>query len=286
MQSDIHRNAIAAIGRNLGPAVLEACRTVYDDEQRVLASRISPQVIDAAYGDHPRQRIDLYGGSGDMPKPVLLFVHGGGFVTGDKGDHGAWANANVGRMAASAGMIGAVMNYRLAPDHQCPAGSEDVGAALDWLRANAAAYGGDAAQIFLMGTSAGATHVAGLARLRPDLKDLVKGLILLSGVYGFTPPEDKDLRYFGAAQDYLDRTPGSALVSCGVPLLLACAQYDPTRFQREFVDLTSEILERTGAMPPSYIASGHNHYTLSLHLGSADRRLADEIISFMRTSEQ
>ncbi len=281
LQPEAHRNAIAAIGRAMGPAVLADCLAIFEDEQRALQATMPPLVSNAVYGDHARHRLDLYGSGQGERKPVLLFVHGGGFVSGDKGDEGAWANANVGRMAASLGMVGAVMNYRLAPEHQWPCASEDVGLALDWLRANVVSHGGDTERIVLMGTSAGAIHVAGLARLRPDLTDQVRGLILLSGLYGFTPPEDKDLRYFGDASDYPDRAPGQALLLCGVPMLLACAEYDPARFQREFLELESALLERHGAMPATYVASGHNHYTLSLHLGTRDVRLASEIAWFV-----
>ena len=121
-------------------------------EQQALAARVPVRARDLAYGPDPRQRLDLYGG-GDG-RPVLVFVHGGGFVTGDKGGED-WANANVGRMTAEAGLIGCVINYRLAPDHGWPAGSEDVGAVVDWLRDNIAAHGGDPARIVLAGFSQG-----------------------------------------------------------------------------------------------------------------------------------
>lgn len=281
MQPDSHRQAISAMGRDLGPAVLAACHAVFDEEQSALAATVDPTSTNVAYADHPRQVLDIYGPEGGSLRPVIVFVHGGGFVMGDKGDNGSWANANVGRMAASEGMVGVVINYRLAPDHQWPAGSEDVGLALDWVREHIAAHGGDPACIFLMGTSAGAIHVAGLTKLRPDLQAQVKGLILLSGLYGYTPPEDKDLRYYGAECDYAGRAPAEALVECGIPLLLTCAQYDPPRFQREFVGLLSALAERNGVLPATYIASGHNHYTMSLHLGSDDKRLADEIAVFV-----
>ncbi|MFD2779896.1 alpha/beta hydrolase [Novosphingobium pokkalii] len=106
-------------------------------------------------------------------------------------------------MAAQAGLIGAVINYRLAPDHTWPAGSEDVLAALDWLVAHVADHGGDPQRIVLMGTSAGAVHVAGAIRLRPDLA--VRGAVLLSGLYGHTPLDERDMAYYGPAESYAAR---------------------------------------------------------------------------------
>lgn len=281
MLPEQHVSAIKALGQGMGPAVLAQCCAIFDEEQRALAGSLPPVVTDAAYGPHDRHRLDLYRKGDDRGLPVVLFVHGGGFVLGDKGDNGSWQNANVGRMFAEAGMIGAVMNYRLAPEHTWPAGSEDVGQALDWLKAHVADHGGDPDRIFLMGTSAGAVHVAGLTGLRPDLKTQVAGMILLSGLYGYTPLDEKDLRYYAESTADQDRQPRQSLLTCGIPMLLACAEHDPTRFQTEFLGLESDCVARDGRMPRSHIATGHNHYTIALHLGSSDHRLRDEIVGFV-----
>ncbi|WP_225206696.1 alpha/beta hydrolase [Novosphingobium huizhouense] len=271
------RTAIAAMGRTLGPAVIEQCRPLFEQEQQALMQRVPAAAVDRCYGDHPRQKLDLYGTAAEAP--VLLFVHGGGFRVGDKGGALDWQNATVGRMAAEAGMLGAVMNYRLLPDAAWPSGGEDVLAAFDWLVANAASFGGDPARIVLVGTSAGAVHIATALRLRPDLA--AAGLVLLSGLYGFTPLDDRDLPYYGAQADYAARMPLDALVDTALPLLVACAEFDPARFQAEFLGLMSARLTRHGAMPRGYIASGHNHYSMAMHLGTDDRRLADEIVGFI-----
>lgn len=280
--TDAITGAIAAMGTGLGPDVLATCRALFDPEQR--AHAVAPSAHDIAYGPHERHRLDLYGAAEGTPRPVLLFVHGGGFVLGDKGgkEPADWPNAAVGMMAARMGMIGAVMNYRLAPDHLWPAGSEDVGAAVDWLRAHVADHGGDPTRIVLLGTSAGAVHVAGFLRLRADHGDLVRGAVLLSGLYGYTPIDPKDERYYGAPETYADRMPREAVAATTLPLLLACAQFDPARFQAEFLGLMTERLERHGAMPRSVTLSGHNHYTMAMHLGTADHRLSDEIAGFIK----
>jgi arylformamidase len=272
--------AIAAMGQGLGPVVLEQCRALYDAEQSALVAQVPLAARDLAYGPHERHRLDLYGAAEGDLKPVLLFVHGGGFVLGDKGDSG-WANAAVGRWAATQGWIGAVMNYRLAPDHLWPAGSEDVAAAVDYLRAHVAQHGGDPERIVVMGTSAGAVHVSGFLRLRADHADLVRGAVLLSGLYGYEPIDAKDERYYGAPEAYGDKAPLEAVASTGLPLLVACSQYDPARFQAEFLGLMQDRLARHGTMPRSIIVPGHNHYTLAMHLGTSDQRLAHEIAAFL-----
>ena len=280
MTVDTTLAAIGAMGRSLGPEVLGACRALYHDEQTSLMVDLPVSAPDAAYGPHDRHRLDLYSrGATDGLRPVLLFVHGGGFLAGDKGGNTAWPNASVGRMAARRGLLGAVMNYRLAPEATWPAGGEDVLAALDWLREHAAEHGGDPDRIILMGTSAGAVHVATALQLRPKLP--ARGLILLSGLFGYTDPDPRDLLYYGEAALYPDRAPREAVASTHLPLLVATAQHDPERFQTEFARLLAARLDRHTDLPQLHYGNGHNHYTLAMHLGTRDTALADAIAAFV-----
>lgn len=273
-------DAIAGMGSALGPQVVEACRALFDDEQRGLAARVPALAVDYVYGPHERHRLDLYRTSIDRKLPVVLFVHGGGFRLGDKGDEGSWQNAAVARTMAEAGFLGAAMNYRLLPDARWPEGGEDVVAAVKWLRDNAAEHGGDPARIVVVGTSAGAVHIATALKLQPDLP--VAGAVLLSGLYGYTPLDAKDEPYYGLNDDYAARMPREAIASTSIPLFICCAQYDPPRFQAEFLGLMAERFERHGVLPDGMILSGHNHYSMAMHIGTADRRLTDEMVVFIR----
>ncbi|MCP3730267.1 alpha/beta hydrolase [Sphingomonas sp. MG17] len=270
---------IAELGHALGPDVLTATRGLFDAVQAAIAHDLTPHGRDLAYGPDPRHRLDIYRPAGAKPAPILVFVHGGGFMKGDKGDAGSWANANVGRMAARAGLVGVVINYRLAPDHQWPAGAEDVGAAVAWLKLHAAEYGGDADRIVLAGTSAGAVHVAGF--LASGGESELRAAILMSGLYGYTPLEPRDVPYYGDAARYPSRMPMAAVTATKLPLLVACAEFDPPRFQAEFLGVIQARLTAHGAMPRTIVQPGHNHYSMTLHLGTQDRRLADEICAFV-----
>jgi acetyl esterase/lipase len=276
------RERIAKLGTTLGPDMLGQCRGLFDAEQTELAAVVPAAATDLAYGPHPRHRLDLYAPTGDGPWPVFVFVHGGGFVLGDKGSPECWANANVGRMAARAGFLGVVINYRLAPEFDWPAGSEDVAAVVDWIKTNVTDHGGDPAKLVLAGTSAGAVHVAGYLKLEQATPDDLRAIVLLSGLFGYTPLDDKDMRYYGSPALYPARMPRDAIAATGLPLFLACAEFDPPRFQREFLGLMQDRLARHGAMPRSYIASGHNHYSMAMHLGTSDTRLSGEVIQFIR----
>jgi len=150
---------------------------------------------------------------------------------------------------------------------------------VDWLAANAAAHGGDPARIVLLGTSAGAVHLCTALALRPGVA--VRGCVLLSGLYGYTPLEQRDTLYYGDAALYSQRMPRATVAETALPLLVATAEFDPPRFQAEFAGLLAERLERHGALPHAHYASGHNHYSMAMHLGTSDRRLANEIAGFV-----
>lgn len=275
------RAAISAMGTTLGLPVLEACRDLFDAEQIALAARVPALAVDLAYGPHDRHRLDLYRAEQAGDLPVVLFVHGGGFRMGDKGGAGNWQNAAVARTMAEAGFLGAAMNYRLLPEARWPQGGEDVALAVDWLRANVAQFGGDPARIVVIGTSAGAVHIATALKLRPDLP--VAGAVMLSGLYGHTPLDDRDEPYYGPNEAYAARMPREAVATTAIPLFVACAQFDPPRFQAEFLGTMQDRLDRHGAMPAGTIVPGHNHYSLAMHIGTSDRRLAQEIVAFVQT---
>ena len=273
------RDAIAAMGTTLGPQVVEQVRALFDAEQREVAGRVPVLAADCAYGPHERHRLDLYRTSEAGGLPVVLFVHGGGFRLGNKGDNGSWQNAAFARTMAEAGFLGAAMNYRLLPEARWPEGGEDVVLAVEWLRANVEAYGGNPARIVVVGTSAGAVHIATALKLRPDLA--VSGAVLVSGLYGYTPLDARDEDYYGPDADYPGRMPREAVAGTTIPLFVASAQYDPPRFQAEFLGLMAERLERHGSMPAGTIVTGHNHYSMAMHVGTSDRRLTDEIVAFV-----
>ncbi|MEI5689086.1 alpha/beta hydrolase [Sphingomonas kyungheensis] len=281
MQPADARETIAALGVELGSVVLAAVHDLFRVEQDQLAAAQPVAAADLAYGPDPRQRLDLYLPQDDKrDRPILLWVHGGGFVRGEKASASHPFNAHAGRWAARHGMVGAVMNYRLAPDHGWPSGGEDVGAALDWLAAHAGEYGGDPARICVMGTSAGAAHVATHLQMRQD-STAAAAAVLLSGLYGFAPLEERDRLYFGRATEEAGRSVAAAMTVSTLPMLLACSQYDPHRFQAETLGLCAARFAHHGRLPRVFYGSGHNHFSLAYHLGTADTRLADEILAFI-----
>ncbi|TXT41126.1 MAG: alpha/beta hydrolase fold-3 protein [Comamonadaceae bacterium] len=84
--------------------------------------------------------------------PVLLFIHGGGFVIGDLDTHDKVCRT----LCQQSQRLVLALDYRLAPEHPFPAAPDDAEAALRWLLANATTLGGDASNIAVAGDSAGA----------------------------------------------------------------------------------------------------------------------------------
>jgi len=96
--------------------------------------------------------------SGSERRPLLLFLHGGGFVLGDLDTHDTTCRM----LCRHAGLHVLAVDYRLAPEHPFPAALEDASAAFAWARAHAHELGADPGRIAVGGDSAGGNLAAAL----------------------------------------------------------------------------------------------------------------------------
>lgn len=110
---------------------------------------------DLAYvsNGHPRQRLDLYVPAQGGAHPLVIVIHGGAFMAGDK------RGENV-KQFLKADYAVASLNYRLSGDALFPAAVEDCKSAVRWLRVNAAKYDLDAGRFGAWGSSAGGNLAA------------------------------------------------------------------------------------------------------------------------------
>lgn len=124
--------------------------------------------------DNPRQTLDLIlpkAPKGEKPLPVVVNIHGGAWMQGDKTN----GLREVADLVASGDYAGATIGYRLSSEATWPAQAHDCKAAIRWLRANAEKYGIDPDRIGVMGSSAGGHLVAmlgtsgGVGSLEGDL---------------------------------------------------------------------------------------------------------------------
>ena len=275
------RAQIRALGYELTLAQIEATMAL----MAPLAPRPGPDVEvhrDLAYGPDPRHRLDVFVPSaGATSAPVLVFVHGGGFVRGDKGAPDAPFYNNVGLWAARAGCIGVTMTYRLAPAAPWPAGSEDVGAAVRFLRGAIEPWGGDPARIFLMGQSAGAVHVAGYVANAPVH---AAGAIMVSGLYDVVRAERNPFQaaYYGEDPSrFPEQSTLGKLAATLLPCLYTVSEFDPPDFQRQAAWLVDAHVARQGRWPRLIQLTGHNHLSSVLQIGSALDTLGPELLRFI-----
>lgn len=119
-----------------------------------------------AYGNDPRQQLDVYAPDVVHAAPVILMVHGGGWRRGDKTSRGVVSN-KADRWLAR-GLIVVSINYRMRPDADPWQQASDVARALAFVQSHASGWGGDATKIILMGHSAGA-HLVALLTADPAL---------------------------------------------------------------------------------------------------------------------
>jgi len=108
--------------------------------------------------------IRIYTSQGRVPKPVLVYFHGGGWVLGSLETHDILCRS----LTNGAGCILVSVDYRLAPEHKFPAAPEDCYAATKWVAANATSFGGDAGRLAVGGDSAGGNLAAAVALMARD----------------------------------------------------------------------------------------------------------------------
>ncbi len=112
------------------------------------------------YDSYPETRLDIYSdyaNDGNL-KPVVVYVHGGGWNSGDKSE---WSKNQI-QLFVDSGYVCVRVNYRLSPSVVHPIHIMDVSQAIAWVQNNIDNYGGDPARIILVGHSAGA-HLVALA---------------------------------------------------------------------------------------------------------------------------
>ncbi len=280
------RAEIEKYGNSYSASQIGRLRAIYKEHLAEAGNETADVVRDISYGPHERHRLDIL-----RPKnpssdamPVLVFIHGGAFVRGNKSDGIIFDN--VLNYFVSRGVLGINATYRLAPEHPWPAGADDIRDVVRWIRENASEHGGDPNRIFLMGHSAGAAHVATYAfmeKLQLDAgNDGVVGAILLSGTFG-EGSEASMLAYYGEDRAlWAERLPINNIEGRKIPLFVINAEYDRTSMAQESITLIQAICERDDRCPDHKQIPGHNHYSMMYHFNTADDSIAADILEFIR----
>ncbi|MEH2481111.1 acetyl esterase/lipase [Nitrobacteraceae bacterium AZCC 2146] len=246
---------------------------------------------DIKYGAADRNLLDVFAPeAASSPRPVLIYVHGGGFARGDKRAPGSPFNDNIMLWAVRNGYIGVDATYRLAPQAVWPGGAEDLAAAVQWVADNVGARGGDRARIYLMGHSSGAVHVADYVS-RPELHKVkgggLAGAILVSGIYDMPATAVNDYRvYFGAdPARHAEQSSLPGLLTTKIPLMMVAAELDPPGFVQQFELLKQASCKRASGCSRAVMLPQHSHMSEVYSINTADTRLTGEVIDFMNTGK-
>jgi acetyl esterase/lipase len=244
----------------LGALAVGACSPV--TVLNALAPRADVrETTNLAYAEGARHGIDVYAPDGAEGAPVVLFLYGGSWDSGERGMY-----RFLGTSLAAGGVVCMVPDYRVWPDVRFPAFMHDAARALAWARAHAAEHGGDAARIVLMGHSAGAQMATLLALdgeylagegLRPAAA--LRGVVGLAGPYDFLPLRDPTLRaIFGPESTWPESQPVNYAHPGAPPMLLATGDQDSTVLPRNTARLASR-LRATGndVRAVTYAGIGH-----------------------------
>jgi acetyl esterase/lipase len=213
---------------------------------------------DEPFGSDPRQRLDVYAPrDGGAARPIVVFLYGGSWQSGTRAGY-----SFVGRALAARGFVVAIPDYRLVPQVRFPDFLKDNAAAVRWMRAHAAALGGDPDRLVLLGHSAGAYNAAMLAmdpRWLGSDRAAVRGWVGLAGPYDFLPLDDADTKAaFGAAPDPVATQPPTFADAGDPPALLATATADKVVAPRNS-DLLAAKLTAAGVLVERRRYAGIGH---------------------------
>jgi len=215
-----------------------------------------------AYGDDPRQRMDLYAPTAPGPYPTLVFFYGGGWDSGSRDQYGWAAQA-----LAAKGFVVALPDYRVVPQVVFPAFIEDAAAATAKAAQVAGAYGGEPERLGVLGHSAGA-HLALMIALdrrymaAVGQPDLIKAAAGLAGPYDFLPFDvAASKNAFGRAPDPTLTQPVTFVRADAPPIWLGHGTADTVVHDEDTIIL-DERMRAVGGRSQARLYPGLDHADL------------------------
>lgn len=245
-------------------------------------------VAKVRYGADKQQKLEMFvpaKAATPGPFPVVVFIHGGGWDSGDPYDY-----RFVARALAPEGYAVVVAGYRLYPHAKFPGMLEDGAAALRWVQDHARQYGADPDRVVLMGHSAGAYNAAMLALDRQWLgregldANRLRGVIGLAGPYDFLPLDTDETRHsFGGAGDLAATQPINFARADAPPLYLLTGDDDHTVRPRNSQAL-AKAMTAAGRPTTAELLHGVSHTKIVMLLAmpfARDRTVLDRVLAFL-----
>ena len=244
--------------------VMSGCTGILLGAANVVENGDAPR-SEIAYGTGARHRYDVYRPLGvdglplPGPLPVVIFVHGGSWETGDKKAY-RW----VGQGLATQGFVAVLPNYGLMPATRFPSFVDDAAAAVAHARAHLRDWDGDSTRLFLMGHSAGAQISALVAYDARYLERqgltprIFAGFIGLSGPYDFVL-DSKLLRatFGGSAERERDAQPVQFVRRDAPRTLLVMGRDDTTVRPRNTTSLVARLREAGASVDDLWVDGDH-----------------------------
>ena len=198
-------------------------------------AKVEDRTVDTSNGPVP---IRIYRPILDEILPAVIYFHGGWFFMGDLDTH----DRTVRSLANASGCLVVAVDYRLAPEHPCPAAADDAYAVTDWVATNAGKLGIDPNRISVVGDSAGgnlAAVVALRARDRSGPKLAFQALIY--------PVTDASLD----TPSWREFAEGPVLTHKGG--VLAWDRYVPNQTDRQHPDVSPLHAPDLSGLPPALV---------------------------------
>ncbi|RZL87121.1 MAG: alpha/beta hydrolase [Variovorax sp.] len=249
---------------------------------------------DLRYGPYDENLLDVFATAQKQAqlRPVLVYVPGGGYINAVRRIPDSAFFDNLMVWAVRNGMIGVSMSYRVMPKNAWPAAPEDVGVAVQWIREQIVARGGDPKRIFLMGHSSGAAHVASYVadeRFHKARGSGLAGALMLSGFYRLAPktvgaPGPRRAYFGDDVIQYEERSAQRGLLTRAnqPPLMVGFAELDPPPTESQAVQL-NDALCKAGHCPTFVRFAGHSHMSEMFSIGTADHSISDSVLAFTRS---
>jgi arylformamidase len=228
------------------------------------------QPLRLAYGPSAIEQLDIYK-TGRPHAPMQIFIHGG-----------AWRSGLARESAFQAEMFIAAGAHLIVPDFVCvqDAGgrlmtmADQVCRAVAWVYTHAASFGGDPDRLYLSGHSSGA-HLGGVVLVtdwRKDFglpSDIVKGALLISGIYDLKPVRlskrsqyvhfDDETEEALSSQRHLDRL--------STPVVIAYGTQESPEFQRQSREFAAAV-KAAGKPVDLIVGEGYNHFEIQETMGN------------------
>jgi arylformamidase len=242
----------------------------------VAARQAHRNIQGIAYGDGPRQKLDLFFPAAmNGPAPVHIFIHGG-YWRGNDRENFAFPAETIVR----SGAIAVIVEYTLMPGARMAQLVGEVRKAAAWVSAHIGEHGGDPARISASGHSAGAHLASYLAALAPHEHGFpgarIRALLLISGIYDLRPITSSFLQpeLHLTPEEVNEWSPFEAVQSpeTHVTLVVGKKETEPFHVQAQDFAFAAEM---RGAPIERITVPGHDHMTIARDLGVPGTRMAE-----------